>query len=263
VDDPEERAFLTTAVKKQVKYGSTASHVFKPEKYLTHYVQPGDTLQGLALRYGTAMEHIKRANKLWTADSLFLRPTLNIPISETSELKSPEYSSSSSQASTPQNGHNPMLKTFKTSLQGSDETSLKSSNGSIDGPSNGTANGDSRAPSATSHKKEESIVDFLSRIDSSISKTKDQVMQQEDKLSSQHSESDLFQITRARHSPSTSYLRRQSFNSTRASDRGSSSSLASNGHAGLGDIPLVVTNTRKVKSSRRKLELVQDDMFEL
>lgn len=54
-DDPEEREFLTSSVKKQVKYGSTSSRVFKAEKYITHYVQPGDTLQGLALRYGTAV----------------------------------------------------------------------------------------------------------------------------------------------------------------------------------------------------------------
>lgn len=211
------------------------------------------------------MEHIKRANKLWTADSLFLRPTLSIPISDDSDLKSPVYSSSSSQASSPSNGHKSLVKPVKISLKDSEELSFKSSNGSIDAVANsGIENGTNGQPSVASHKRDESIKDFLSRIDSSISRTKDQVMQQEDKLSSQHSESDLFQIGRVRQSPSAAYLHRHSLNSSRAihnSDRGSSSSLASNG--GLGDIPLVVTNTRTVKSSRRRLERKQDELFEL
>lgn len=40
---------------------------------------PGDTLPGLALRYGVTMEQIKRANRLYTSDTIFLKPTLLIP----------------------------------------------------------------------------------------------------------------------------------------------------------------------------------------
>ncbi|XP_075301261.1 lysM and putative peptidoglycan-binding domain-containing protein 1 isoform X2 [Opisthocomus hoazin] len=44
-----------------------------------HRLQPGDTLPGLALRYGVTMEQIKRANRLYTSDTIFLKPTLLIP----------------------------------------------------------------------------------------------------------------------------------------------------------------------------------------
>ncbi|XP_074862767.1 lysM and putative peptidoglycan-binding domain-containing protein 2 isoform X2 [Carettochelys insculpta] len=62
-------------------YGSTAS-VAAPlaERYLEHRISAGDTLQGIALKYGVTMEQIKRANKLFTSDCIFLRKTLNIPV---------------------------------------------------------------------------------------------------------------------------------------------------------------------------------------
>ncbi|XP_075580619.1 lysM and putative peptidoglycan-binding domain-containing protein 1 [Pelecanus crispus] len=44
-----------------------------------HRLEPGDTLPGLALRYGVTMEQIKRANRLYTTDTIFLKPTLLIP----------------------------------------------------------------------------------------------------------------------------------------------------------------------------------------
>ncbi|NXV38564.1 LYSM1 protein, partial [Rissa tridactyla] len=47
-----------------------------------HRLQPGDTLPGLALRYGVTMEQIKRANRLYTSDTIFLKPTLLIPAPE-------------------------------------------------------------------------------------------------------------------------------------------------------------------------------------
>lgn len=47
---------------------------------LEHPVQPGETLPGLALRYGVSMEEIKRVNKLYTNDSIFLKKCLLIPV---------------------------------------------------------------------------------------------------------------------------------------------------------------------------------------
>ncbi|XP_037267702.1 lysM and putative peptidoglycan-binding domain-containing protein 1 isoform X1 [Falco rusticolus] len=44
-----------------------------------HRLEPGDTLPGLALRYGVTMEQIKRANRLYTSDTIFLKSTLLIP----------------------------------------------------------------------------------------------------------------------------------------------------------------------------------------
>ncbi|KAJ8937571.1 hypothetical protein NQ318_023101 [Aromia moschata] len=61
------------------KYGSTSKHVTRNENYIKHYVSNTDTLQGIALKYNVTIEQIRRANKLWASDSLFLREFLLIP----------------------------------------------------------------------------------------------------------------------------------------------------------------------------------------
>ncbi|XP_004632433.1 lysM and putative peptidoglycan-binding domain-containing protein 1 [Octodon degus] len=63
-------------------YGSLVQSACSPvrERRLEHLLKPGDTLAGLALKYGVTMEQIKRANRLYTNDSIFLKKTLYIPI---------------------------------------------------------------------------------------------------------------------------------------------------------------------------------------
>ncbi|KAJ3593413.1 hypothetical protein NHX12_005748 [Muraenolepis orangiensis] len=62
-------------------YGSTASVAASlGEKFIEHRVSDSDTLQGIALKYGVTMEHIKRANKLFGNDCIFLRASLSIPV---------------------------------------------------------------------------------------------------------------------------------------------------------------------------------------
>ncbi|KAJ8924395.1 hypothetical protein NQ315_007191 [Exocentrus adspersus] len=61
------------------KYGSTSKHTTRNENYVKHFVSNTDTLQGIALRYNVTIEQIRRANKLWASDSLFLREYLLIP----------------------------------------------------------------------------------------------------------------------------------------------------------------------------------------
>ncbi|KAJ0056360.1 hypothetical protein NL108_006882 [Boleophthalmus pectinirostris] len=62
-------------------YGSTASvSASLGEKYIEHRVTDSDTLQGIALKYGVTMEQIKRANKLFSNDCIFLKSILNIPV---------------------------------------------------------------------------------------------------------------------------------------------------------------------------------------
>ncbi|XP_022535577.1 lysM and putative peptidoglycan-binding domain-containing protein 2 [Astyanax mexicanus] len=66
---------------KTRSYGSTATAAAPlTEKYVEHRVAEGDTLQGIALRYGVTMEQIKRVNKLFSNDCIFLRHSLNIPV---------------------------------------------------------------------------------------------------------------------------------------------------------------------------------------
>ncbi|XP_053133963.1 lysM and putative peptidoglycan-binding domain-containing protein 1 [Hemicordylus capensis] len=63
-------------------YGSLVKSVSSPvrERRVEHHLEPGDTLQGLAVKYGVTTEQIKRANRLYTNDSIFLKKTLYIPV---------------------------------------------------------------------------------------------------------------------------------------------------------------------------------------
>ncbi|XP_055991398.1 lysM and putative peptidoglycan-binding domain-containing protein 2 [Sorex fumeus] len=84
-ESEEAELSLRLARTKTRSYGSTAS-VRAPlgagviERQVEHRVRAGDTLQGIALKYGVTMEQIKRANKLFTNDCIFLKKTLNIPV---------------------------------------------------------------------------------------------------------------------------------------------------------------------------------------
>uniref|UniRef100_A0A803J4Y8 LysM and putative peptidoglycan-binding domain-containing protein 2 n=1 Tax=Xenopus tropicalis TaxID=8364 RepID=A0A803J4Y8_XENTR len=79
--ESEAELSLSLARTKTRSYGSTAS-VAAPlsERYIEHRLSPSDTLQGIALKYGVTMEQIKRANKLFSTDCIFLRKSLNIPV---------------------------------------------------------------------------------------------------------------------------------------------------------------------------------------
>lgn len=63
-------------------YGSLVKSVSSParERRVEHLLEPGDTLQGLAVKYGVTTEQIKRANRLYTNDSIFLKKTLYVPV---------------------------------------------------------------------------------------------------------------------------------------------------------------------------------------
>ncbi|XP_048880389.1 lysM and putative peptidoglycan-binding domain-containing protein 1 [Brienomyrus brachyistius] len=63
-------------------YGSLAHSPVSPVRLrqIQHHVQPGETLQGLALKYGVSMEQIKRANRLYTNDPVCLKKSISIPV---------------------------------------------------------------------------------------------------------------------------------------------------------------------------------------
>ncbi|KAI1280706.1 LysM and putative peptidoglycan-binding domain-containing protein 1 [Halotydeus destructor] len=245
-EDFTEREFLGSFVKKQIKYGSTANHVDRFKKILTHNVQPSDTLQGLSLRYGVPMEHIKRINKMWTSDSLCLRPTLKIPISDDTDKVSPFESATSSKMSSRSNSQFAIddaanLRSHPSSSStGSEDKSLTSPSGSL-------------TPVETNDHSEVSVLDFLSRIDSSITQTKCQVYQTEGRLSESNSKDDLFRFQMEEtpvSSPSSRIVNR-----------------LTNGHrlngSTSGDDSPTVMQSRIVMSSLKRLEQHQDELFEL
>ncbi|MFH4974857.1 hypothetical protein AB6A40_001566 [Gnathostoma spinigerum] len=89
----DERTFLC-GYQRTRGYGSTATPESSMRKYsslINHTVVPSDTLQGLALRYNSSMADIKRINRLWSNESLYLKIIVKIPIYEDApNLKVPE-----------------------------------------------------------------------------------------------------------------------------------------------------------------------------
>ncbi|XP_037128928.1 lysM and putative peptidoglycan-binding domain-containing protein 1 [Syngnathus acus] len=73
-------------------YGSLVRSNVSPvrRRPIEHCIQPGETLQGLALKYGVTTEQIKRVNRLYTNDSIFQRKSLSIPVPSRSEAHEEE-----------------------------------------------------------------------------------------------------------------------------------------------------------------------------
>nr|BAN20901.1 conserved hypothetical protein [Riptortus pedestris] len=79
----EERIAIRESGRCLKKYGSTSSYnnSKRHQRYIRHQLSQTDTLQGLALKYAVTTEEIRRANRLWANDSIFLREYLLIPSS--------------------------------------------------------------------------------------------------------------------------------------------------------------------------------------
>ncbi|KAL5019581.1 hypothetical protein ScPMuIL_002473 [Solemya velum] len=77
-----ERQGLGQYVKSQTKYGTATRLLPKTSSFFKHKISENDTLIGISLRYSVTVEEIKRENKMWTNDSLFLREHLLIPLTQ-------------------------------------------------------------------------------------------------------------------------------------------------------------------------------------
>lgn len=51
----EEKGLLGPALKPHRRYGSTSVNMKKPDHVLVHLVSKGDTIQGIALKYGVTV----------------------------------------------------------------------------------------------------------------------------------------------------------------------------------------------------------------
>ncbi|XP_041459489.1 lysM and putative peptidoglycan-binding domain-containing protein 2-like isoform X1 [Lytechinus variegatus] len=60
-------------------YGATMKS--QQETFIQHDIQPGETLQGISIKYAVPVEQIKRANKLFNND-IFMRKSLSIPVGD-------------------------------------------------------------------------------------------------------------------------------------------------------------------------------------
>jgi LysM repeat protein len=85
----EYRSLQKTLIKttKKSNYGSLRKDITQTQTATTfminhkHKLKPGETLQGISLRYGVPVESIKRANRLWSNDLAIIKDVLLVPMS--------------------------------------------------------------------------------------------------------------------------------------------------------------------------------------
>ncbi|XP_005084340.1 lysM and putative peptidoglycan-binding domain-containing protein 1 [Mesocricetus auratus] len=144
-------------------YGSLVQSSCSPvrERRLEHQLEPGDTLAGLALKYGVTMEQIKRTNRLYTNDSIFLKKTLYIPI-----LTEPRDLFNGLDSEEEDDGEEGV----QASRDGVGSHSSKKSQE----PGSGRANGEALPPhqGTSTPTHDLSASDFLKKLDSQISLSK-------------------------------------------------------------------------------------------
>ncbi|XP_065063962.1 lysM and putative peptidoglycan-binding domain-containing protein 1-like [Rhopilema esculentum] len=72
---------ISGSISSQRSYGATRAGLDNTEtKFFVHLVEAGDTLQRIAIKYGVSIEKLKRFNKIWSNESLFLLEKLKIPL---------------------------------------------------------------------------------------------------------------------------------------------------------------------------------------
>ncbi|EJW77149.1 LysM domain-containing protein [Wuchereria bancrofti] len=82
MEGQDERTFLCSYQRIR-GYGSLSNiHISAKtcRTIIQHQIKPNDTLQGLVLKYNTSMSEIKRLNRLWSNESLYLKEYIEIPI---------------------------------------------------------------------------------------------------------------------------------------------------------------------------------------
>ncbi|XP_044728402.1 lysM and putative peptidoglycan-binding domain-containing protein 2 [Chrysoperla carnea] len=242
-----EKLSIRDSVKSLKKYGSTSKHMKRHENLIKHSIESTDTLQGIALKYGVTTEQIRRTNRLWASDSLFLREYLLIPVAADSP--------------------------FSPSEVNRDMSIVNMNNNSSS----------SKPVSPSSDLEEPTIDDFLSNIDHSIANTKKEVRKSQG--NSEFISDDDYECSYVKKKHAVSRLRQASTTSG-SSNSTSSAIMKSMSHPppdilSIGNnssstsyqqyntqpvhtVPMVITQTgRKLRTSLQRLEQQQDEMFEL
>ncbi|ENN80108.1 lysM and putative peptidoglycan-binding domain-containing protein 2 isoform X2 [Dendroctonus ponderosae] len=228
-----EKLSIRDSARSLKKYGSTSSkNNTKNENYIQHFVSNSDTLQGIALKYNVTIEQIRRANKLWASDSLFLREFLLIPQADNAN-----------------------------DLQSPSEAQSTSSQSSIASPSMENLNQNNRMSMGSSTRSdsfdEENISDFLSKIDASIASTK-QVVQKVANSSEFGSDIPADQRRRPQSRLKQHYQSQQSQNNNSAGSESSSPNPVA-----AVNTKVTVQQGKKVRTSLELHEQQQEQLFEL
>lgn len=246
VSEMEDECFFNTekqsireSARSLKKYGSTCNHVRNSDILIRHDLAKTDTLQGIALKYGCTTEQIRRANRLFAQDSLFLRQFLMIPVDKDSQYYPKD--------DRPQSLPSP-IQTYDTV----DASIITSRNGN----NNNSQSMDSVMVLSPEEENRKDIDAFLGKIDSTLAETKKFVAKSQNSFDSFVSSPSEYDIgTNRRFHMSTS----SSSSSSHHMRHSSSGSSSTNDTTQL----LAMTQGRRVQNSLQRLEKQQDEFFEL
>ncbi|XP_034936501.1 lysM and putative peptidoglycan-binding domain-containing protein 2 [Chelonus insularis] len=222
----EERRSIRDISKNLKKYGSTSKHVIRNDNLIKHFVSKTDTLPGIALKYGTTTEQIRRINRLWASDSLFLREYLLVPVINNS--------------------------TATTSQQNNETDNSVEAN---------TCSDPSASAMSLSMNDDGSIDNFLARMDSSIATVKKDIQKTQGN-SAFCRDDDIFVQRRPKDRLRHSHPQSSPLFSSLSSHTGP---VKSSSEDDVHDLPsaVVMTHGKKLKTSLQKLQQQQDEIFQL
>jgi len=92
----------TNTVNQQTKNKETKKEIEIPEGFMQHSVQLKDTLTGIALRYCTTKENVKRINNLYSDNDLYKKKLIMVPDPSYTASPTPPLSLSPSSVSSSQ-----------------------------------------------------------------------------------------------------------------------------------------------------------------
>ncbi|XP_043277060.1 lysM and putative peptidoglycan-binding domain-containing protein 2 [Venturia canescens] len=222
----EERRSIRDPSRKPKKYGSTSKHMTRNENLVKHIVSKCDTLQGIALKYGVTTEQIRRINRLWASDSLFLREYLLVPVP--ADCVSPMSGAESPASSTDTNA--------------------------------ALSNSFNSTPVTSPNEDGASITDFLAKMDCSIASVKNEVRRVQGSSEFCYDG----ETTHVQRRKATARLRNSHpvTSSTMSENTEQLRPLSSNDVHSLPSA-VVMTQGRRVKTSLQKLQQQQDEIFQL
>ncbi|XP_015126466.1 lysM and putative peptidoglycan-binding domain-containing protein 2 [Diachasma alloeum] len=222
----EERLSIRDTSRKLKKYGSTSKHLIRNENLVKHFVCKSDTLAGIALKYGVTTEQIRRVNRLWASDSLFLREYLLVPVPKDSNTQ-----------------------------QFNEGIVRENSRGDCDVPS---------ATHVASTSSDDSSVDnFLAKMDSSIASVKREIQKVQGQ-SSFMSDDEMF-VQRRPGTRSLRHSLTHSTPPITSTGSSMNHHMRSSSEDDVHDLPsaVVMTHGKKLKTSLQKLQQQQDEIFQL
>ncbi|XP_046397597.1 lysM and putative peptidoglycan-binding domain-containing protein 2 [Ischnura elegans] len=258
----DEKRYIGGFAKSLKKYGSTCNHMKTQEKLIKHTVSKSDTLQGIALKYGVTMEQIRRINRLWASDSLFLRENLLIPTPDHQrELSTPELEAALASP----------LSSFEFLASASQDPATSPIMREC------VASESQENVSAQRTEDEKSVLQFLGEIDNSIAHTKNMVKKIQVSSNFREEEQEgVAPVGKRRPLHSRLHPNHQGAQNHRNTTKPNNHHVNNkhhNNHGGSSEEdkrvgieplpPVVLTQGKKVRSSMQRLEQEADEMFEL